>query len=66
MSRKVYCYYECPTAEQSSQKLTAGCEITRQRAACREFAQKMGWDIVGEIEGSGVIVKTVEKRYGNE
>ena len=64
MSRKVYCYYECPTAEQSSQKLTAGCEITRQRAACREFAQKMGWDIVGEIEGSGVTSSNASQRTG--
>lgn len=54
MSRKVYCYYECPAVEQIYQKLPAGCEIARQRAACQEFAKKMGWDIVGEIEGSGV------------
>lgn len=55
MSKKVYCYYECPVAEQISQKLTAGCEIARQRATCQEFAKKMGWDIVREIEGSGVM-----------
>lgn len=54
MSRKVYCYYECPVAEQISQKPTADCEIVRQRAACREFAKKMRWDIVREVEGSGV------------
>ena len=54
MSRKVYCYYECPVAEQISQNPMANCEIVIQRAACREFSKKMGWDIVGEIEESGV------------
>ena len=54
MSRKVYCYYECPVAEQISQNPMANCEIVIQRAACREFSKKMGWDIVREVEGSGV------------
>lgn len=54
MSKKVYCYYKCPVAEQISQKPTADCEIVRQRAACREFAKRMRWDIVREVEGSGV------------
>lgn len=64
MSRKVYCYYECPAAEQSSQRLTVGCEIARQRAACQEFAQKMGWDIVVEIEESGVTSPNASQRTG--
>ena len=54
MSRKVYCYYECPVAEQISQNPMANCEIVIQRAACREFSKNMGWDIVREVEGSGV------------
>lgn len=62
MSRKVYCYYECPAVERISQKLTAGCEMARQRAACQEFAKKMGWDIVGEIEESGVTSPSASHR----
>ena len=51
--KKVNCYYKCPVAKQVSKKLTVGCKIARQQAACQEFDQKMGWDIAGEIEGSG-------------
>ena len=64
MSRKVYCYYECPAVEQIPQKLTAGCEMVRQRAACQEFAKKMGWDIVGEIERAGVTSLEVSQYTG--
>lgn len=64
MSRKVYCYYECPVAEQISQKLTAGCEIARQRTACRDFAKKMGWNIVREIEGSDAASPAVSQHTG--
>ena len=64
MSRKVYCYYECPAVEQIPQKLTAGCEMARQRAACQEFAKKMGWDIVGEIERAGVTSLEVSQYTG--
>ena len=62
--KKVYCYYECPAVEQIPQKLTAGCEMARQRAACQEFAKKMGWDIVGEIERAGVTSLEVSQYTG--
>ena len=55
MSKKVYCYYECPVVEQISQKPAAGCEITRQRAACQEFAKKMGWNIEGSDVASPAV-----------
>ena len=65
MSKKVYCYYECSVAEPFSQKLTSDCEVARQRAACQEFAKKMGWDIAGEIEGSGPASPRDSQHTGN-
>lgn len=62
--KKVNCYYKCPVAKQVSKKLTVGCKIARQQAACQEFDQKMGWDIVGEIERAGVTSLEVSQYTG--
>lgn len=51
MSKRVYCYYEGPVAEQGSQNRMSD-DYARQQASCREFAEKMGWDIVGVLQKS--------------
>ncbi|MFI3327337.1 MAG: recombinase family protein [Clostridia bacterium] len=54
MKQRVYCLYRVSTAKQVDHDKDNNADIPMQRKACREFADKMGWDIVKEEQENGV------------
>lgn len=54
MAERVYCLYRVSTTKQVDHDEQDRADIPVQRKACREFAGKMGWTIVGEEQETGV------------
>ena len=54
MAERVYCLYRVSTSKQVDHDENNQADIPMQRKACREFAEKMGWVIVGEEQETGV------------
>ena len=54
MAERVQCLYRVSTARQVDHDEQNQADIPVQRKACREFAQRMGWVIVGEEQETGV------------
>ena len=54
MAERVQCLYRVSTAQQVDHDVDNHADIPMQRKACREFAEKMGWIIVGEEQETGV------------
>ena len=54
MAERVQCLYRVSTTKQVDHDDQNQADIPVQRKACREFAEKMGWNIVGEEQENGV------------
>ena len=54
MAERVCCLYRVSTTKQVDHDELNQADIPVQRKACREFAEKMGWVIVGEEQEAGV------------
>lgn len=54
MAERVHCLYRVSTTKQVDHDELNQADIPVQRKAYREFAQKMGWIIVGEEQETGV------------
>jgi len=54
MAERVYCLYKVSTAKQVDHDDKNNADIPMQRKACHEFAERMGWQIVGEKHETGV------------
>lgn len=54
MAERVHCLYRVSTTKQVDHDELNQADIPVQRKACREFAKKMGWVIVGEEQETGV------------
>lgn len=54
MAERVCCLYRVSTTKQVDHDDLNQADIPVQRKACREFAGKMGWDIVEEEQEAGV------------
>ena len=54
MAERVQCLYRVSTAKQVDHDELNQADIPVQRKACRDFAQRMGWVIVGEEQETGV------------
>ena len=54
MAERVYCLYRVSTTRQVDHDEKNQADIPMQRKACHEFADKMGWKIVGEEQETGV------------
>lgn len=54
MAERVHCLYRVSTTKQVDHDELNQADIPVQRKACREFAQKMGWIIIGEEQETGV------------
>ncbi len=54
MAERVECLYRVSTTKQVDHDDQNQADIPVQRKACREFAEKMGWTIVGEEQENGV------------
>ena len=54
MTERVYCLYRVSTSKQVDHDDQNQADIPMQRKACHEFAEKMGWAIVGEENEAGV------------
>lgn len=54
MAERVCCLYRVSTTKQVDHDDMNQVDIPVQRKACREFAGKMGWTIVGEEQEAGV------------
>ena len=54
MAERVCCLYRVSTTKQVDHDDMNQADIPVQRKACREFAGKMGWTIVGEEQEAGV------------
>lgn len=54
MAERVQCLYRVSTTKQVDHNDQNQADIPVQRKACREFAEKMGWNIVGEEQENGV------------
>ena len=54
MAERVCCLYRVSTTKQVDHDELNQADIPVQRKACREFAEKMGWTIVGEEQEAGV------------
>ena len=54
MAERVQCLYRVSTTKQVDHDDQNPADIPVQRKACREFAKKMGWIIVGEEQETGV------------
>lgn len=54
MAERVCCLYRVSTTRQVDHDELNQADIPMQRKACREFAKKMGWDIVYEEQELGV------------
>lgn len=53
MAERVYCLYRVSTAKQVDHDAQNQADITMQRKACREFTDKMGWEIIYEEQETG-------------
>ena len=53
MAERVECLYRVSTTKQVDHDDQNQADIPVQRKACREFAEKMGWTIVGEEQENG-------------
>ena len=65
MAERVYCLYRVSTAKQVDHDDKNNADIPMQRKACHEFANKMGWEIVGEEQETGVSALTTEINYSS-
>ena len=54
MAERVQCLYRVSTTKQVDHDDQNQADIPVQRKACREFAEKMGWTIIGEEQENGV------------
>ena len=54
MAERVYCLYGVSTSKQVEHDDQNQADIPMQRKACHDFADKMGWIIVGEEKETGV------------
>lgn len=54
MAERVQCLCRVSTTKQVDHNDQNQADIPVQRKACREFAEKMGWNIVGEEQENGV------------
>ena len=54
MAERVQCLYRVSTTKQVDHDEQDRADIPVQRKACREFAERMGWTIVGEEQETGV------------
>ena len=54
MAERVYCLYRVSTNKQVDHDDQNQADIPMQRKACHDFADKMGWIIVGEEKETGV------------
>ena len=54
MAERVYCLYRVSTSKQVDHDDQNQADIPMQRKACHDFADKMGWIIVGEEKETGV------------
>ncbi len=54
MAERVQCLYRVSTTKQVDHDVDNNADIPMQRKACREFAEKMGWIIVGEEQETGI------------
>ncbi len=54
MAERVYCLYRVSTAKQVDHDEQNHADIPMQRKSCHEFAERMGWTIVGEEQENGV------------
>ena len=54
MVERVYCLYRVSTTKQVDFDEMNQADIPVQRKACREFADKMGWTIIRELQENGV------------
>lgn len=54
MAERVYCLYRVSTAKQVDHDDKNNADIPMQRKACHEFANRMGWKIVGQEQETGV------------
>ena len=54
MAERVQCLYRVSTTKQVDHDEQDRADIPVQRKACREFADRMGWTIVGEEQETGV------------
>lgn len=61
MAERVYCLYRVSTTKQVDHDEKNQADIPMQRKACHEFADKMGWRIVGEEQETGVSGYKVSK-----
>ena len=72
MAERVCCLYRVSTTKQVDHDDMNQADIPVQRKACREFAGKMGWTIVGEEQEAGVsgykvsADRSEERRVGKE
>ena len=54
MAERVYCLYRVSTTKQVDHDDRNQADIPVQRKACRDFAEKMGWTIIKELQENGV------------
>ena len=54
MAKRVQCLYRVSTTKQVDHDADNNADIPMQRKACRAFAEKMGWTIVGEEQETGI------------
>lgn len=54
MAERVYCLYRVSTTKQVDHNDMNQADLPVQRKACREFAEKMGWTIIKELQENGV------------
>ena len=54
MAERVQCLYRVSTTKQVDHDADNNADIPMQRKACRAFAEKMGWTIVGEEQETGI------------
>lgn len=54
MAERVYCLYRVSTTKQVDHNEQNQADIPMQRKACRDFAERMGWNIIREEQENGV------------
>lgn len=52
--KRVYCLYRVSTNKQVDYDEQNTADIPMQRKSCREFADKMGWQIIREEQENGI------------
>ena len=66
MAERVYCLYRVSTSKQVDHDDQNQADIPMQRKACHDFADKMGWIIVGEEKETGVVRQKGSPRLERE